>query len=219
MLVLVARDFQGRTESAFESLIVNNVPVTVAKITVCEDQSGRRLLDVKGERPTGRQTRLAVRALARTPENIRLVMAGDGPERRAVERLAQRLDVAHRLELRGWVPRDEVLELMGKAAGVIFTGLREEGGLALAEAMLSGAPVIVLAHGGARTIAERAVDAGRVALIEPAGLSAAAQEMARAMTRFVDDPPGGSGPLLDQEAARRELEAAFRSALEGSPPD
>ena len=163
--------------------------------------------------------RLAVRALARTPEHVRLVMVGDGPERRAVERLAQRLDVAHRLELRGWVPRDEVLELMGGAAGVIFTGLREEGGLALAEAMLSGAPVIVLAHGGARTIAERAVDAGRVALIEPAGLSAAAQEMARAMTRFVDDPPGGSGPLLDQEAARRELEAAFRSALEGSPPD
>jgi glycosyltransferase involved in cell wall biosynthesis len=163
--------------------------------------------------------RLAVRALARTPEHVRLVMVGDGPERRAVERLARRLDVAHRLELRGWVPRDEVLELMGGAAGVIFTGLREEGGLALAEAMLSGAPVIVLAHGGARTIAERAVDAGRVALIEPTGLSAAAQEMARAMTRFVDHPPGGSGPLLDQEAARRELEAAFRSALEGSPPD
>ena len=77
--------------------------------------------------------------------------------------------------------------------------MREEGGLALAEAMLSGAPVIVLAHGGARTIAERALDPSRVTLIEPAG---------------VDDPLGGSGPLLDDEATRRELDAVFRSALE-----
>ena len=71
--------------------------------------------------------RLAVRALAHTPEHVRLVMVGDGPERRAVERLAQRLGVAHRLELRGRMPRDEVLDLMGRAAGVVFTGCGRKG--------------------------------------------------------------------------------------------
>jgi glycosyltransferase involved in cell wall biosynthesis len=58
--------------------------------------------------------------------------------------------------------------LRGSAA-VVFTGLREEGGLALAEAMLCGAPVMVLGNGGARTIAAAGTDATRVALIEPSG--------------------------------------------------
>lgn len=48
-LMLMARDFQGRTESAFEFLIENSVPVTIVRITVYEDQPGRRFIDVEGE--------------------------------------------------------------------------------------------------------------------------------------------------------------------------
>jgi hypothetical protein len=48
-LILVARDFQQRTESAFDFLIENGLPVKLVRVTVYEDQNGRRLIDVEGE--------------------------------------------------------------------------------------------------------------------------------------------------------------------------
>ena len=48
-LVLVARDFQQRTESAFEFLVENNVPVTLVRVTIYVDKSGRRFVDVEGD--------------------------------------------------------------------------------------------------------------------------------------------------------------------------
>jgi hypothetical protein len=48
-LVLIARDFHGRTGSAFEFLIENNVPVKLVRIALYEDQAGRRFVDVEGE--------------------------------------------------------------------------------------------------------------------------------------------------------------------------
>jgi glycosyltransferase involved in cell wall biosynthesis len=157
--------------------------------------------------------RLAVMALAETPEEVRLIMIGDGPERSRIERLAERLGVAHRLELRDWVPHDEVLDLMSGAAGMVSTGLREEGGIALAEAMMTGTPVVVLASGGARTLAESATDSSRVILIEPGNASDTARRMGKAMTQLVREPVGNSHPLLDQETARHDLAAAFSKAL------
>ena len=48
-LVLVARDFQQRTESAFEFLVENRVPVTLVRVTIYADESGRRFVDVEGD--------------------------------------------------------------------------------------------------------------------------------------------------------------------------
>ena len=48
-LVLVARDFQQRTESAFEFLVENRVPVTLVRVTIYVDESGRRFVDVEGD--------------------------------------------------------------------------------------------------------------------------------------------------------------------------
>ena len=53
------------------------------------------------------------------------------------------------------------------AGAVVFAGVREEGGTALAEAMQRGAPVIVFANGGAKTVAEAAIDHKRVRLVAP----------------------------------------------------
>jgi glycosyltransferase involved in cell wall biosynthesis len=151
---------------------------------------------------------LALRAVTFTPHDVRLAIVGDGPSRRSLERLARRLGIAHRVTFRGALPRDEVLALVRGAAAVVFTGLREEGGVALAEAMLSGAPVIVLANGGARTIAAAGTDGRRVALIEPGGREPA-EQIGKAMTQFSRTPHSATDPLLDQRAARRALRAAF----------
>ena len=48
-LVLVARDFRDRIESAFEFLIENNLPVTLVRLTMYEDESSRRFVDVEGD--------------------------------------------------------------------------------------------------------------------------------------------------------------------------
>jgi hypothetical protein len=48
-LMLVARQFLGRTGSAFEFLSENSMPVRWIEVTVYEDASGRRLVDVQGE--------------------------------------------------------------------------------------------------------------------------------------------------------------------------
>lgn len=48
-LVLVAREFQERTESAFDFLIENGLPVKLIRVTVYEDENGRRFVDVEGE--------------------------------------------------------------------------------------------------------------------------------------------------------------------------
>jgi glycosyltransferase involved in cell wall biosynthesis len=126
------------------------------------------------------------------------------------------LCLSHRVEFLGYVPREKLFELFARAAAVVFTGLREEGGMALAEAMLSGAPVIVLANGGARTVAESTTDPDRVALIEPAGTQETARRLAEAMFRFSRNPSASTGPTLDPDAARRTLRGIFEKALASS---
>jgi glycosyltransferase involved in cell wall biosynthesis len=151
---------------------------------------------------------LAIRAVAAAGPAVSLRVVGDGPDRGRLERLAQRLGVAPRVQFEGRLPRAEVMHRLATAAAVVFTGLREEGGLALAEAMLAGAPVVVLANGGARTIALTATDPSRVALIEPADAATTVARLARAMADFTERPSTVSGPTLDVGRARAALHDA-----------
>ena len=45
-LVLVARDFDGRTDAALRYLTENGLPITVLGVTVYQDREGRRFVDV-----------------------------------------------------------------------------------------------------------------------------------------------------------------------------
>ena len=159
--------------------------------------------------------RLAVRALAHAPPEVDLVFLGDGPERRPLARLAKRLGLAERVRFHGRVSRDEVFAWMAKASAVVFTGLREEGGIALAEALLLGVPVVVLDHGGAGTVARAAVDQARVALVPPGTVDTTARRIGEAMGRFTQDCHTSGTPLIDHPHWERELREAVRRALAG----
>jgi glycosyltransferase involved in cell wall biosynthesis len=159
---------------------------------------------------------LAIRGLVHTPEEIRLVVAGDGPRRRSLEALARGLGVAGRVDFRGRVNRAEIFGLLETASAAVFLGLREEGGLALAEAMLIGIPVIVLSHGGARTIALGALDPARVALVAPDRPAVVARQVGEAMTRFCREPWSDAGPNLDVDRSVRLLESLCRRALQSA---
>jgi len=160
---------------------------------------------------------LAIRAVAAAGDEVSLHIVGDGPDRRRLNRLAKRLGVAGRVRFEGNLPRTDVMRHLATSAAVVFTGLREEGGLALAEAMLAGTPVIVLANGGARTIAVSATDPSRVALIEPGDTETTVASVASAMRRFTARLSPNTGPMLDVAAAREALhQAVERVTFRGS---
>jgi glycosyltransferase involved in cell wall biosynthesis len=177
-------------------------------------ERGRHCLFV-GALESRKGARLALHALAHASPQVKLQIVGDGPDRSGLESLARRLGLSSRVRFLGRVPRSEVLRLSGEAAAVVFTGLREEGGIALAEAMLMGAPVIVLAHGGAGTIARSASDPSRVALVVPSDPVSTARSIGDAMTRLCEDRPVRTGPTLDVAEARRTLRGVVEEACRG----
>jgi len=96
---------------------------------------------------------IAIEAIARAPD-WRLVVLGDGPDRRRLERLAHRLGVAERVEFRGWQPREEVWRVMREEADVLlFPSLHEDAGWVVLEALSQGLAVLCLDHGGPPVVA------------------------------------------------------------------
>ena len=139
------------------------------------------------------------------------------PERRRIESLIRELGLSDRVEMVGMVPHERALEIIATASVAVFTGMREEGGLALAEAMLLGTPVVVLSNGGAAAIASAATDPSKVSLVEPAGPRSTADRMAAAIDHQLSSDrsiPGMSRlPLIDQDAANERLETLVQAAV------
>ena len=169
-----------------------------------------------GALDTRKGARLAVHALRHAARTVHLDIIGTGAERRSLERLARRLGVAERTHFRGAQPREEALRSVRTAAAAVFTGLREEGGLALAESMLVGTPVVVLAHGGAATIAACTTDPDRVVLVRPTDSTSTAMRIGRAMSHFCDSLSDRQDSMLDTAAATRTLKTAVEEACDGA---
>jgi glycosyltransferase involved in cell wall biosynthesis len=99
--------------------------------------------------------------LAAHPE-ARVLIAGDGPERPALERRARELEVSHAVRLPGYVPDPRVVYA---ALDIFVAPSRHEGfGIVFLEAMAMGVPVV-----GTRVVGARdAVHDGRTGLLAPA---------------------------------------------------
>jgi glycosyltransferase involved in cell wall biosynthesis len=85
-------------------------------------------------------------AAARNPKLL-LVVAGDGPQRRQIEALAQELGV--RLHLTGDVPTDKTAELYAAADLFALLSTRETWGVVVNEAAASGLPLVLSDRVGA----------------------------------------------------------------------
>ncbi len=105
-----------------------------------------------GDAPTiafvGRHVRykgldVLVRALAQIPE-AHLLIAGDGPLRKATEHLAAALGVGPRTHFLGAIDETQKLKLLAAADAFAFpsTEVTEAFGIALLEAMAAGVPVV-----------------------------------------------------------------------------
>jgi teichuronic acid biosynthesis glycosyltransferase TuaC len=71
-----------------------------------------------------------------------LIVAGDGPERSALERLAARLEVADRVRFLGSIPHERLADVYAAADALILASSREGWPNVLLEAMACGTPVV-----------------------------------------------------------------------------
>lgn len=112
---------------------------TLAKHAIPDD---RRILLNTARLDDQKNQSVLVRALVALPD-CRLVVAGDGQDRAAIEALAESLGVADRLHLLGALPHAEALELYGAADLFVFPSVHETFGISAVEAALLGLPTLV----------------------------------------------------------------------------
>ena len=125
---------------------------------------------------------LVIRALA-APDGsgLALVMAGEGAERAALERLASELGVGNRVTFTGRLAEDQLLDRLATCRAVVFPPLQEDYGFVTVEAFASRRPVITCADsGGPAELVEDGLS-GFVCQPTPASIAAA-------MRRLADDP-------------------------------
>jgi rhamnosyl/mannosyltransferase len=111
-----------------------------------------------------------------------LLIAGDGPARKGLERLAARLGLTGRVRFLGKVPRDEDLAAYHLASDAFWfpSNARSESyGLVQVEAMASGCPVInaVIPHSGVPWVSRHEETGLTVPVDDPAALAAAARRL------------------------------------------
>ncbi len=126
-----------------------------------------------------------------------LTIVGDGPDRPRLERCAAALELGGQVRFLGAMPPERVADALGDADVFAFPALGEGFGLAAAEALLAGVPVVAARDGGGVRDIVPEQGGGRL-------VTADARDIARAIGELVGDPD-----------ARRLAAAAGRRA---APP-
>jgi glycosyltransferase involved in cell wall biosynthesis len=139
---------------------------------------------------------VALHALVDVPD-ASLTVAGDGPERSALEGRARELGLDGRVSFLGSVPREQVLRLFRAADASVLPSAWENFPHTVVEALAVGCPVIATAVGGVPEV----VRDGENGLLVAPGDSAA---LAAAITRFFAD-----------DALRARLRDAAARSVEG----
>ena len=119
--------------------------------------------------------RLAVEALAGLP-GATLLIAGEGPERPALEALIAARGLGSRARLLGSVAPEAMPDLLAAADLMLLPSEREGLANVWIEALACGTPILIADVGGAREVLDRPA-AGRTVARDPEALAAAAREM------------------------------------------
>ncbi|MFN8060063.1 MAG: glycosyltransferase family 4 protein [Vicinamibacterales bacterium] len=148
---------------------------------------------------------LLLDALA-TPDarGVRLVIAGDGEERAALERQARALAVDDRVTFRGRVDDVELLDLLARCRAVCFTPVAEDFGFVTVEAFACGKSVITCRDSGGP--AELVRHDGEGLVVEPA-----ATDVGRAMGRLQGDETAAR--TMGQRALVRSAQLSWEETV------
>jgi glycosyltransferase involved in cell wall biosynthesis len=135
--------------------------------------------------------------------DVRLIIAGEGPERAALSALADRLCIGDRVDLPGWLP--EPGDIMAHAKMFVLSSRYEGFPNALIEAMSCGMPVISTASIGALEIITHEVDG----LLVPVD---AVSQLAHAMKRLL------TNSSLRERLARNARGVSTRYSIDAIVP-
>jgi glycosyltransferase involved in cell wall biosynthesis len=98
----------------------------------------------------------AARGIANHP-NLRVVLLGDGPERKNLENYSRELGIEERVSFLGNVPFEQVPSYLRASDFFGFTSTTETQGLVTLEALAAGLPVVAVEASGTRDIAKHGV--------------------------------------------------------------
>ena len=118
----------------------------------------------------------AAALLPRGGQRFRVVVAGDGPARSQLERLARELGVADVVSFIGF--REDIAELLAASDLVVLPSLREGLSISLLEAMAAGKPIIATSIGSHREVAAQGAMAMLVPPADGPAIAGAIQQLA-----------------------------------------
>jgi glycosyltransferase involved in cell wall biosynthesis len=158
-----------------------------------------RLVWEKGHQDVLRAVALLRRERSDLPP-VRVVIVGRGPEEARLRAYAAELGIADSVELRGFVPYEEMPALYAGAACIVLASLalwswEEQFGMVLAEAMASRTPIIASSSGAIPEVA-----AGAATLFAPGDWISLATHIASSLER---------GPGEASATAAGELAAVY----------
>jgi colanic acid/amylovoran biosynthesis glycosyltransferase len=151
----------------------------------------------------------AVGQLVAAGHDVTLDLAGDGPEREALQAQAKQLGIADRVRFLGFLPNQALLDLLPEYAVFLHpsrdtaTGDREGIPNSMLEAMACGVPVVATAHSG---IPEAVTDGQEGLLIAQNDVAG----LVRAIASMTSD---GARYQRMSAASRQRIEAQFSSRL------
>jgi glycosyltransferase involved in cell wall biosynthesis len=90
----------------------------------------------------------AFRSITGKFPRVKMVIAGDGPERSRLEQQAAELGLKERVDFLGWVAPDRVASLMASSTIVVLPSRREGLPLAVLESALMARPIVAASVGG-----------------------------------------------------------------------
>ncbi|MEM7167935.1 MAG: glycosyltransferase family 4 protein [Planctomycetota bacterium] len=122
---------------------------------------------------------IAVEAIARLPEDVHLIIAGDGPERGNLEQQVQQLGASERVTFLGVT--DRVEELLPAFDALLVPSRTEAHGMVAAEALACRVPIVSADVGGLRSLIQHE----HTGLMVPTGNVTA---LAGALRRLLENP-------------------------------
>jgi glycosyltransferase involved in cell wall biosynthesis len=84
----------------------------------------------------------SMRYVSRKMNDVVLIVGGEGPEETRLKELSARIGVSERVIFAGFIPQEELPHYYGLADLFVFHSLYETFGIALAQALTSGMPVV-----------------------------------------------------------------------------
>jgi glycosyltransferase involved in cell wall biosynthesis len=148
----------------------------------------------------------AIAVLISCGHELPLTVVGDGPERPSLERQVERLGIESFVRFVGAVPAASVADYLSTADVMIFPAQAEGFGLAAAEALMSGVPVVACWDGGGVLDVVPESGAGRLTLPSP-------DPMADTVLGLLGDPDRLALARLVGESWRARLAPAHVAEL------